>query len=279
MIDKHDKVHGKSFVIIGGDVGLINSLERMLLFAGASVKACTTGYKGISETTNTRPDIIILDDTISDMDAKEVISTLQKNDLTDKIPMILISDVTRTEEYRPLFMNGIQDYLPREEFDVMQVILRVEAILRKVSPNNKHGAIFDFSESDRNVSKTGGVHLVKLLVIEDDPLLRNLLFIRLQKNKIDHKFCHSGSDAIATAIEYKPTVIILDLMLPGMDGMEVLSKLRENHEIAHTPVIIFSNKDDDVERHRAKDLGVNDFLVKASTDLGALIQLLIARGK
>lgn len=271
-------MHGKSFVIFGGDVQLINSLERMLLFAGANVQAATTGFKGISYARNLRPDIIIFDDSVTDLDPEKVIETLQKDPLTKNISVIVISDRTAAEPYKHLFFAGIQDYIRHNEFDVMQVVLKIEAVLRRCSVNPET-PIFDFSESDKNITRTATSHELKLIVVEDDPLLQNLLTIRLQRSAINHRFCNSGNDAIAAIIEYKPTVVILDLMLPGKNGMDVLAEMRTLTEIADIPVIIFSNKDDDAERARAALLGIKDFLVKATTDLGDLIELIIVRGK
>lgn len=278
MSSNNDKVHGKSFVVFGGDVQVINSLERMLLFAGASVQAATTGFKGISYTLNLRPDIVIFDDTVSDIEPEQVIESLQADPLTKNIPIIVISGRAEAEPYKHLFFTGIQDYIRRSEFDVMQVVLRIESILRK-SQGKGDKPVFDFTESEKNITKTAASHILRLLVVEDDPLLRNLLTIRLQKSAINHQFCNSGTDAVDTVLDYKPTVIILDLMLPGKNGMDVLAEIRSLPEIAATPVIIFSNKDDDEERARAAALGVKDFMVKATTDLGDLLALIVARGK
>jgi DNA-binding response OmpR family regulator len=258
-------------VVFGGDVQLINSLERMLLFAGANVQAATTGFKGISYTLNLRPDIVIFDDTVSDMDPEKVIEALQADELTKNIPIIVISSRAEAEPYKHLFATGVQDYIRHSEFDVMQIVLRFEAVLHK-STKSSEKPVFDFTESDKNITKTAPSHELRLLVVEDDPLLRNLLTFRLQKSAINHQFCNSGTKAVAAVIEYKP-------MLPGKNGMDVLAEIRTIPEIAATPVIIFSNKDDDAERSRAAALGVKDFIVKATTDLCDLITLIIARGK
>jgi DNA-binding response OmpR family regulator len=212
------------------------------------------------------------------MDPEKVIEALQTDELTKNIPVIVISSRAETEPYKHLFNTGIQDYIRRSEFDVMQVVLRIEAVLRKCN-NGEEKPIFDFTESDKNITKTSASHELRLLVVEDDPLLRNLLTIRLQKSAINHQFCNSGTDAVATVLEYRPTVVILDLMLPGKNGMDVLAEMRGLPDMAEIPVIIFSNKDDDAERARADSLGVKDFMVKATTDLGDLIALIIARGK
>jgi two-component system OmpR family response regulator len=278
MIDNKDKVHGKSFVIFGGDVQIINSVERMLLFAGATVQAATTAREGLSKVLNTRPDAVIIDDTVTDIEMSEVVATLQANELTKLLPIIMITSVRASDDYKKLFLVGEQHYLVRTEFDVMTLVLLVESILRN---KNKEGPseIFDFSESVTTEHHPDVVEAVRLLVVEDDPLLRNLLSIRLEKSGITHQFCHAGDKALEQILEFKPTIVILDLMLPGKNGMDVLADVRNHDGIKDLPVIIFSNKDDDVERMRAKALGVDNFLVKATTDLGTLITLILNYGK
>jgi DNA-binding response OmpR family regulator len=277
MIAKKDKVHGKSFVVFGGDVQMVNSLERMLLFAGANVQAATTAYKGVSHTLNLRPDIVIFEDTISDLEPVKVIESLQADDLTKDIPVIVITSKPEAEPYKEFFKSGLQDYVAHDQFDMMQMVLKIEAILHKVSPSEKSASIY--INEDAAEALPADIKDVRLLVIEDDPLLRNLLSIRLQKSGIEHQFWNSGSDAVAGILEYKPTIIILDLMLPGKHGMDVLSDMRDIPSVSDTPVIIFSNKDDDEERSRAKTLNVKDFMVKATTDLSDLITLILKRSK
>ena len=277
MHDSH-KVHGKTFVVFGGDLELINAVERMLLFAGSNVQAYSNSFKGLSAVETVKPDIIIFETSQSDVAAEEVVSALQANPQTQNIPLMIIADASEIDQFHSLCTHGQQEYVIRSEFDVMQIILRIESILQR-SPNVENKKMFDFTESDKNVIKTIGEHTLRLLVVEDDLLLRNLLSLRLSKSNLQYQFCHSGLDAIPKILEYRPTIVLLDLMLPGKNGLEILAELRALPEIAATPVIIFSNKDDDGERGKAAALGVNNFLVKATTDLSTLIDLIIEKGK
>jgi len=278
MTDNKDKVHGKSFVIFGGDVQIINSAERMLSSAGATVVAITTGREGLSKVQSIHPDAVIIDDTVTDIEMDEVIATLQADESTKLIPLIMITSLRTSDDYKKLFLVGEQHYLVRTEFDAMTLVLLVESILRNKN-NDGSTEVFDFSEEIAEEPHVDAVGAVRLLVVEDDPLLRNLLSIRLQKSGITHEFCHSGDKALEQIFEFKPTVVILDLMLPGKNGMDVLLDIRTNSSIKDLPVIIFSNKDDDAERMRAKSLKVDNFLVKATTDLSTLVSLILSYGK
>jgi DNA-binding response OmpR family regulator len=120
---------------------------------------------------------------------------------------------------------------------------------------------------------------IKVLIIEDDPLLGNLLSAKFAKSNIIYQFCRNGSDAMNMILQFKPTVIILDIMLPGKNGLDVLKEIREYNELIDLPVIIFSNKDNDADRKLARSLGSDTFLVKAMTDLNELVNIILKKQK
>ena len=155
MIAKKDKVHGKNFVVFGGDVQLINSLERMLLFAGANVQAATTAYKGLSHVLNLRPDIVIFDDSASDIEPTKVIETLQADKLTKDIPLIIITASSTEDPYDAYLGNTLHNYIKKAEFDVMHAVLQIEGILRKVTKTSTEEQILDLSEDAIEKIKAG----------------------------------------------------------------------------------------------------------------------------
>ena len=207
-MQNNQKVHGKTFVVFGGDVQLINAVERMLLFAGSNVHAYSNSFKGLNAVLTSHPDIIIFESSQSDLPASEVISTLQADPATQNIPLLVISDDENSQTLSGLATHGIQEFILKSEFDVMQIILRIENILLK-APNQTEKKMFDFTESDKNVIRTEGAHTLKLLVVEDDSLLRNLLSLRLAKSGITYTFCHSGLDAIKMIETERPTIVLL----------------------------------------------------------------------
>jgi len=74
----------------------------------------------------------------------------------------------------------------------------------------------------------------------------------------------TGLEAVKQAQEKKPDVILLDLVLPEIDGFEVLKKIREDKTLNNTKIIISSNLSQEDERQKAEDLGANGFITKAS---------------
>jgi two-component system KDP operon response regulator KdpE len=98
-----------------------------------------------------------------------------------------------------------------------------------------------------------------VLLIEDDEQIRRFLQISLQANNYRVLEARSGEDGLACAAEQQLELVVLDLGLPGIDGLKVISRLREWSEV---PVLILSVRDDEQEKVRALDAGANDFVTK-----------------
>jgi CheY-like chemotaxis protein len=103
----------------------------------------------------------------------------------------------------------------------------------------------------------------KILLIEDDKFLRELMNKKLITLGYDVVTAADGESGLVMIKETKPDVVLLDLILPGINGFEVLEKAKQDPEIAAIPVVILSNlgQGEDIEKGLA--LGAKDFLVKA----------------
>lgn len=101
---------------------------------------------------------------------------------------------------------------------------------------------------------------MQILVIEDDKELCTILEYQLKKNGMDVDFCYDGEDAMFYVVKQAYDIIVLDRMLPGVDGLTILSKLR-NENIA-TPVIMLTAMDNLKNRIEGLDTGADDYLTK-----------------
>ena len=112
----------------------------------------------------------------------------------------------------------------------------------------------------------------RILVVEDDKFLRDLIVQKLTKEGFKVIEAVDGEEGFKKAQEQKPDLVLLDLILPGIDGFEVLSKIKEVPDLSEIPVIILSNlgQRDDIER--GLKLGAADYLVKAHFTPGDIIE-------
>lgn len=112
----------------------------------------------------------------------------------------------------------------------------------------------------------------KVLIVEDDEFLRSLTAKRLEKEGYEVVVAVDGESANGIAVANKPDLILLDLLLPGLDGFEVLKRARADEVTKTTPIIVFSNLGQREDIEKAKGLGANDFLIKANFTLDDVIE-------
>ena len=103
----------------------------------------------------------------------------------------------------------------------------------------------------------------KILIVEDDKFLRELITRKLIQENFEVIEAIDGEEGLEKAKETKPNLILLDLILPGVDGFEVLTKLKEDPVLTVIPVIILSNLGQREDVERGLRLGAVDYLVKA----------------
>lgn len=268
MINEKHSFLGKKMLIIGDDTAFLNSIELMFLYAGIDILIFNDINKGVMAIKTQKPDLILLQTKITNESINNLLSEVEAENNCG-IPIIVVADIADGI----INNKSITKIIGKKNIDIIDLIRSIETHLQQSTNSNSEKKL-DITEQTltptMDFSKT-----IRVLVVEDDPLLRNLLSVKLTKSKIPYLFCHNGNEVLPIALQYKPTLIILDLMLPGKNGIDVLNDMRKKTEFIQTPVIIFSNKDNDEDRKKAKLLGVNDFLIKAMTDLNQLVSLII----
>lgn len=111
-----------------------------------------------------------------------------------------------------------------------------------------------------------------LLLIEDNPLLTSMYQAALEKAGFEVVFAHDGESGLALAREKKPDAIVLDILMPGMDGFAVLKDLKEHKETKDIKVIILTvlAKKEDIEK--AEKIGIVDYLIKPELTLAEIVE-------
>ena len=111
-----------------------------------------------------------------------------------------------------------------------------------------------------------------VLIVEDDLFLQGILAMKLEKAGFVVERALDGKEAFSILEKERPDIILLDLLLPGMEGREVLRHIKETSQWASIPVIIASNLDNPTERDKVKQLGVVDYLVKVEHTPDEIVQ-------
>ncbi len=112
-------------------------------------------------------------------------------------------------------------------------------------------------------SFTVPVHKKRILMVEDDEALASVYLTRLEAEGFEVRRVNNGEDALATAEEYRPDLVLLDVMMPKVNGFDVLDILRNTPETANMKIIILTALSQESDKARAEALGADDYLVKS----------------
>lgn len=111
----------------------------------------------------------------------------------------------------------------------------------------------------------------KILLVEDDTALASVYRARLELEGFDVREVHNGEDALSATLDYKPDLILLDVMMPKISGFDVLDILRNTPDTANVRVIMLTALSQPKDKERAEGLGADDYLVKSQVVIGDVI--------
>jgi len=114
--------------------------------------------------------------------------------------------------------------------------------------------------------------MTKIVVAEDDKLISNSLCDALKTNGYEPFPAYDGEEAVAKAKEIKPDLILLDIMMPKLDGISVLWELKANPETSGTPVVVLTNIGDVETISKIIEAGAVDYLLKSDQSVDDIIQ-------
>ena len=103
---------------------------------------------------------------------------------------------------------------------------------------------------------------IKILVVEDEAPIQELLQFNLERSKYRVKVVDSGEEALAEAVKYRPDLILLDIMLPGADGLEVCKQLKSNPKTERIPIIMLTALCEEADIVTGLELGADDYITK-----------------
>jgi DNA-binding response OmpR family regulator len=112
----------------------------------------------------------------------------------------------------------------------------------------------------------------KILLVEDDTALSSVYESRLELEGFDVATVANGEDALSKAIEFKPDLIVLDAMMPKINGFDVLDILRNTPETTNVRVIMLTALSQPTDKERAKSLGADDYLVKSQVVISDVVE-------
>ena len=104
--------------------------------------------------------------------------------------------------------------------------------------------------------------MTSALIVDDDPDVRDLVAYKLEQSGFEVRRAANGQEALESVAAQLPDVVLLDIMMPGLSGIEVLERWRVEPSTAHLPVLLLTAKAQESDVERGFELGADDYIVK-----------------
>ena len=223
-------------LVIDDDDGVRELMTRYLEAKGYRVMTAETGEAGVALAAQHRPSVITLDIVLAgEQNGWDVLAMLKASPATEAIPVIII---TFLDEPRHGMALGAADYIVKPiAWDALS------AALQKVMPGARNEA--------------------PVLVVDDDPEVRELFRRTLARDKLSVIEAGNGAEALRVLRDHRPSVILLDLMMPVMDGFEFVSEFNQHPEWHGIPIIVVTARHITREDREALAVSARAFLQKS----------------
>jgi CheY-like chemotaxis protein len=228
-------------------------LKGLLMAAGYRVSVAHDGEAAIAIAREKHPDLVTVDLRMPGVDGFQLVEILKHDPETSKLPVVVLTVV----EERDRQLLGGPDAILAKPIDVDELDKVISRLL----------------------SERAGARQARVLVVDDDPGIRMICGEVLESAGYVVRDAETGTKALDEARQWRPDIILLDVMLPEMDGFAVAKRLREERATALTPVIFISARGQTKDKVQAFKLGADDYLVKPfdSAELQARVEKALER--
>lgn len=257
MAKKNKKI---KILIIEDERHLAELLATKLKKEGYDIENAYDGEEGYKKIVKWKPELILLDIIMPKMDGYEVMEKM--NDNNKKIPIIVISNSGQPVEIEKTKKLGAVDHLIKTEFSPIDVLKKVESYLQSKNKGGTKKKEETIPKEDINAKKLG----IKVLLVEDESFLRKMCSKQLTKKGFTVYEAKDGEEALNLFKANQIDIVLLDIILPSIDGFQVLKEIRsyKNKEKKKTPIIMLSNLGQESDIKKAEKMGANDFMIKAN---------------
>lgn len=265
-------------LVIEDDEATRRLVGRSLEKSGCSVRFGETGREGIERLEEALPDLILLDLMMPEMDGFEFLAERARNPAWRAVPVVVMTAKILTASDRKRLNGGVDLLLQKGENDLSQLLPQLNQVIAdrtdmgaeaepvpkpvrgQVGKPRKNAEIPLIEGSAQQAGRAGRTG--HILVVDDIENNRDLLARHLENDGHTVSLANGGREALAMADRGDIDAILLDLMMPDLNGFEVLARLKADGRTETIPVIMISALDEQEKAVQCLEIGAEDYLTK-----------------
>ncbi len=277
MVGEKDRI-----LIVDDDSLNLKLMVASLLPGPYECITASNGLEALEQVEKQPPDLILLDIMMPGLDGYQVAARVKEDPATRNIPIILITALDDTDSKVRGLEAGADEFL-NKPVHAAELQARVKSLLRlkryQEQLRSRHQAESRFTGPLEEISGRGRIELPSVLLVEDEEKDSRLMQMQLYGQPYEVKTVTSGEQALLCARQERIDLILLDILLPGMDGFEVVRSLKESEGTKNIQIVALTSLQDLESKIKGIELGVDDYLTKPvnAYELRARISALIKK--
>ncbi len=255
-----------SIAIIEDEEILRHVLAKKFEQEGFTVLQAADGLAGLELIQSQKLDVILLDIVMPKMNGFDVLKQLPVDPKAP--PVLVIANSGQPVEIDRAMNLGARTYLVKAQNTPAQIVEKVKSVLH-IAPTSTPEA--PSKATPRDLRDANGA---RILLIEDDQFLRELMTTKLKREGFDVLIAVDGREGASMIQTERPQLVLLDIILPGLDGFSVLQQTRTSSDpkVATIPIVLLSNLGQDSDVQKGRQLGATDYLIKANLTIDEIIK-------
>jgi two-component system, cell cycle response regulator len=277
-------------ILIVDDEEDVRMIVRTTLESKYEVVEAHDGLDALEKVDRYQPDFVVMDVMMPLMNGFDACATLRKNPKFAKLPVLFLSALGSKEDMKKGYSAGANLYLTKP-FEPPRLMRNIDLFFERTPPSEKSkryslAQIKEAEKNGRRPTAPGAAHFesssaagektaepqiatttattgarLRVMVVDDDPEMCTLIRLGLME-MADVVMAHDGMMAIERLVRYQPDMLVIDVMLPRMNGYQLVQSLRANRAFAHMPIMMCSARGTDRDVTLGKRVGADEYLVK-----------------
>lgn len=244
----------KKILIIDDDPHVAEILQGNLKAMGCSTIPALEPNDGLKKASELKPDLIILDVIFPETNGYVILEKLKANPATKNIPLMMLTINNLEEDIQKGLDMGADDYVIKP-IQVVLLTKRIENLLNR-HRRSESPTPADLSKREERMGDN------KIVIVDDEADMTRLLKIELESEGYEVLIASDGEAGLALIRKENPALVLMDVMMPGMDGYEALRRLKQDESTKQIPVAMLTAKGWEGETQKGLDLGAEDYILK-----------------
>ena len=247
-----------SILIVEDDPMISDMYKRKFSEVGFGVFTAETGEQALAIAKTEKVDVVLCDLIMPRMDGFGVVTALRGGEFDPNIKIIISSNISEKEDLDKALYLGADGFIVKSDFTPTELVVEINRFLKK------NTSVDELSTKTRA--------LKKILLIEDEEVFIEMFGGKLKEAGYQIVSASNGAWGVKEAMEQKFDLIILDMVMPAMSGLEVVGKLKENEKTKNLPIIVFSASVDIDAQKQVENLGIAAFYLKTQLTPSSLVK-------